>query len=60
MSEPAEEQPDPRTIARPAKFESGGRQDDGQNPFNSPTGTTQTQVVTSAERTKEKRYGPQS
>ncbi len=33
MTEPAEEQPDPRSIVKPTPHESGGRQDDSQNPF---------------------------
>lgn len=33
MNEPAEEQPDPRTIARPESVLSGGVQDDSQSPF---------------------------
>lgn len=50
MTEPAEEQPDPRTIARPEPCESGGRQDDSQSPFLT-TGTPLISGVTSAERT---------
>jgi len=33
MTEPSEEQPDPRTIVRPEPYPSGGQQDDTQSPF---------------------------
>lgn len=33
MTEEAEEQPDPATIARPVLVQAGWRQDDSQSPF---------------------------
>lgn len=59
MNEPAEEQPNPDSIARPASHKSGGRQPK-YSPFELTTGTTRYPVETSAERTNQTTYGPQS